>query len=343
MAKLMGKEYSRVELMKRVGDISQIAGATSYTYREGRASGVDAIEMNNGAGLSIVLLPGRGMDIAGARYQDCALSFISKAGITSPNYYEEDDFLRGFFAGFLTTCGLTYMGAPCIDEGKQLGLHGRISNIPANDVSISQQWVGDDFVMKVTGRVTQSAVFGENMVLRREITMKLGENTIHIHDTVENCGYNESPFMLLYHFNFGYPLVDENTTLLTNCTDVRPSNEDAARGINECHTFEAPCHDYAEQVFYHTPPAKNAKAALYNEALAIGVMLQFDPKQLPHLIEWKQMGEGDYAVGLEPATWYPEGRAKAREKGELIFMQPFEKREFHITASIIHGKEEING
>ena len=37
----------------------------------------------------------------------------------------------------MTTCGLTYMGAPCTDAGDTLGLHGRISNTPACDVGVS--------------------------------------------------------------------------------------------------------------------------------------------------------------------------------------------------------------
>ena len=52
------------------------------------------------------------------------------------------------------------------------------------------------------------------------------------------------------------------------------------------------------------------------------------------------MGQGDYVVGLEPATWYPEGRSQARERGELEFLKPFEKRKFHIELGIIDGIDE---
>ena len=46
------------------------------------------------------------------------------------------------------------------------------------------------------------------------------------------------------------------------------------------------------------------------------------------------MGEGDYVCGIEPATWKPEGRAKARELGELQFIEPSEKREFNLEIEI---------
>jgi hypothetical protein len=82
------------------------------------------------------------MDIAWAEFKGEPVSFISKTGVSTPAYFEENGFgfLRNFTYGLLTTCGLTYMGAPCVDEGTQLGLHGRISNIPADDVSVYQEW-----------------------------------------------------------------------------------------------------------------------------------------------------------------------------------------------------------
>ena len=72
-----------------------------------------------------------------------ALGYISKIDIVSPAYYEQPEFgfFRNFFAGLLTTCGLSYMGDPNIDNDEELGLHGRISNTDAEDVCISNEWV----------------------------------------------------------------------------------------------------------------------------------------------------------------------------------------------------------
>ena len=73
------------------------------------------------------------MDIAGAFYEGQAVSWISKTGITSPFLYEKDDknFLRGFYGGLVTTCGLANIGAPFGEHG----LHGRIGNIPAEKIN----------------------------------------------------------------------------------------------------------------------------------------------------------------------------------------------------------------
>lgn len=330
MAKLFGKEYTKAELRKRVGDLSQVAGAVKFQYSDGKAAGTEAIEVRNGSGLRFVVLPGRGMDIAYAELNGVPFSYISKTGVVNACHYDEEDFLRSFTAGLLTTCGLTYMGAGCVDEGKTLGLHGRIANTPAYDVGITQQWQGDDFVISVRGKVREATVFGENMVLTRTITTRLGDNQIHIHDEIENVGFSASPVMVLYHFNFGFPLLSGDSVLTTNCTDVKPRDAAAEPGLGECCKFAEPTPNYSEQVFSRKAVAQSY-ARLENPTLGKAVELRFNGAELPYLIEWKQVGEQDYVVGLEPGTNPPGGRAAARADGTLMFLEPQQKREHSLT------------
>ena len=37
------------------------------------------------------------------------------------------------------------------------------------------------------------------------------ENEIIIKDKVKNIGFDETPYMILYHMNMGYPLLTENS------------------------------------------------------------------------------------------------------------------------------------
>lgn len=332
MPNVFHESLKKADLLKRVGDITQIAGALPFTYREGKAGGVDAIEVRTGGGLRFVVLPGRGMDIAFAELQGMPLSYISKTGVVSPAHYDEKDFLRSFTGGLLTTCGLTYMGAPCEDEGVSLGAHGRIANTPAYDVGITQEWQDDDFVITLRGKVREAAVFGESMVLTRTITAKLGENTIAICDKIENTGFEPTPLMVLYHMNFGYPLVSEHTSLTTNCTGLRPRDADAKAGVDQTLSFSVPVHGYREQVFYRDA-VENSFAALKNAKNGLSARIAFSGQELPYLVQWKQMGEQEYVVGLEPGTYPPDGRAAARERGELAYLAPQEKRSFHLCLS----------
>ena len=144
--------------------------------------------------------------------------------------------------------------------------------------------------------------------------------------------------MVLYHMNFGYPLLSEKSTLETNCINMRPRDDDAAVGKDESEKFSPPIKGYKEQVFYRDSVAKSY-AKLTNPELGASVKVEFSADQLPYFVEWKQVGEQDYVVGLEPATNPPDGRAKVRESGELNFLDPEQKREFDIVLSFIKGDE----
>lgn len=333
---LYGKKLTRQELTKYVGEVSQVADARECVLSSGKADGVRAIEVRTGSGLNFTVLPTRGLDIAWADYKGKALSFISKTGVTHPAYFDKDgfEFLRGFYCGLVTTCGLTYFGAPCNDNGEELGLHGRISNIPAQNVCVQKYWDGDEYIIKISGEVVESKVFNENLVLHRVIETKLGSKELKITDIIENIGFNRQPFMLLYHCNFGYPIVDENTVLIEpEGTVVKARDTEGV--VENCFEFQKPTHDYAEQVFYHDMPGKEVQAILYNKDIQLGAYVAFDREQFSHFGEWKMMGEGDYVVGLEPCNAVPEGRNVVRERGDLEYIEPGEKKVFELTIGVM--------
>ncbi len=345
MSTLFGKNMSRRELMKHVGDLSQMARIVDFRFGSGRAEGMRGYEVVNGSGLSFTVLPSRCLDISFASYKGIPLSFISKAGLSAPSFFEKEQlgFLRTFTCGLITTCGLTYMGAPCEDEGEELGLHGRISHIPAQNCNAFTSWEGDDLVFCIRGQVRESAMFGTNMVLNREITTHLGSPEIHIKDTIVNEGFETSPFMLMYHCNFGYPVLGRSTRLFMDSDTVRSRDPRAEEGIREWNEFDEPQHGFTEQLYYFdVKPDQDgyASAVIENPDLLISglrIRLKFRKDTLPYCSEWKQIGEGDYVLGIEPGNWLPEGRAKARERGELRSLQPGES----VTTELIFQVEEL--
>ncbi|MBC7334516.1 MAG: DUF4432 family protein, partial [Actinobacteria bacterium] len=62
---------------------------------------------------------------------------------------------------------------------------------------------------------------------------------------------------------------------------------------------------------------------------------------LPHLIQWKQMGEGEYVCGLEPANSLVRGRKIERQEGNLKFIKPGEKVNFKVEINILTSNKEI--
>lgn len=350
MAKLYGKTMSKNEIRKRTGDISQIADMRLMSFEEGKARGMRSIECRNGSGLEYTILPDRGMDIAWASFCGAPFSYISKSEVCRPDYFVENEdkgFLDNFFAGVLTTSGFSNTGAANVDEGKPYGLHGVANNIPANEVCITKEWEEDEYCMTARGKVRQSRFYGEELVLTRTIETRLGVNRIVVRDEFENAGFTAQPFMLLYHMNFGYPFLSEDSELILNSCRIRPRTEEAEKGIQTYGELFGPVHGYKEQCFYHDLNADQngmVRAGLYNPGLGhsgTGIYLTYRKEELPCFCQWKQMGEQEYVMGLIPSNGYAEGRNAAREKGELVMLEPGEKKTVTLQLSVEEGKHTL--
>jgi len=333
-------------ILKYVGDFSQIFGIKEYIYSTGKSKGIKAFDFRNGSGLEFTVIADRCLDFSNLSFNGINCSYLSKTGIVSPNFYAEDDksFLRNFYGGFLTTCGLRNVGSSCMDEGDFFGLHGRISNTPAEELCSHVEWIDDTPVLTLSGKVQESAFFGENLILHRKIMCRYGENKIHIQNTIENAGFRKEPLFVLFHFNFGYPLLDEDAVLISPTEKLIPYNERSLKGIENYNKFQAPTHAYSEQVFYHHLRANTEDetcVALINNRLELGVALRFDQKQFTNFTQWKQMGESEYVVGLEPGNCKVDGRAKARKERNLQYLEPGECKKFDIVIEIVNGTDKI--
>ena len=338
-------------LKKRLGSMSQIAGLKKYRLSEGRADGVDAVEVRTGTGFCYTVLPGRGMDIAWTEYKGVPISYMSSTGVSAGSYYESSsmEWLRNFFAGMLTTCGFSNVGGPCDNEhaviGKRdLGLHGRLTNLPASEICTSEEWEDNRYVMRVSGKMRESCLHGENITLRRTITSVLGKNKLLLHDRIENESNRVQPCMLLYHMNVGYPVLSENTRLLLTSQHVAGASALAEAEIEEYARFHEPKAASEERCYFHklkTDEEGKAYVAVINDELELAVLFTYYPNQLPCFTEWKMLNEGEYVLGIEPGTSTPIGRINAEKAGILQTLTAGEIREVDIEIEIIDGKAEI--
>lgn len=348
MPVINGIKINKLELLKRVGSIEQVCGFKKYIFNEGKAQGVEAVDINNGNGLMFTILLGRNLDIANCIYKGINVSYITKNGIVSSCYFEKDgnEWFRNFIGGLLTTCGITYAGAPCYDNGKQLGLHGRISNCPAENICCESYWKDDDYIISIKGKTYERKFFGDYICLSREIKVVCGENKIYIHDSIENLGYEISPIMMIYHFNFGYPLLDTQSEVYIDSYETIPVDYEAQKNFNERFKITEPMHKISENVYFHKMNSKEniCSAVLFNEKLGnngIGVKIRFNKDELPYLNQWKMMGEGEYVLGLEPSNCMTLGRKHAKENGMLRYINPGEIKHFNIEVEIIEDRNSI--
>jgi len=340
MVELFGRAWTRAELLERVGDVSQVGGARAVSLAEGPEAGVQAAEVRTGSGFAFTVLPGRGMDIGFAEYRGMPLCWRSATGEVAAAFYEPagEGWLRGFSGGLMATCGLTTAGWPSVDEGVALPLHGRASYLAARNVWIDGEWQGDEYVMWVQGRTRETVVFGDNVRLSRRVWARLGESRLFIDDVVENLGHRRVPHLLAYHINVGFPLLDEGSELISSAEQIEPMTDEFAYGLETWPQYGPPRADWRATVMVHRPRADAsgwAQTALVNRRLALGVYVKQRPEQLPFLWQWKQLGQGAYVAGIEPANCFGRGRADDRARGTLRELAPGEQQTYHLEIGVL--------
>jgi hypothetical protein len=346
---IWGREWTRRELMDRVGSLSQLGGITPFEYSQGKAKGVGSIRVRTAAGLEFSVLPEKGLDIFEASYQGRSLSWHSPVGVVHPAFYDPRDiqWLKTFPGGLLSTCGLISVGSHSEDQGEQLGLHGAIGNTPAENVAWEENWTGDDCTLCVSGTVRETRVHGQNLVLRRSIETSLAARTISVRDSVENQGFQATPLMLLYHLNFGFPLLTDRSRFYAPSEKVEARNEHSRGTIQEWAQFGPPAQSLPERVYYHDMKANaagTATVALLNDdgARDFGVAVQYSAASLPSFVQWKMTSVNHFVLGLEPANCRVEGRKAERERGTLVILEPGEKRDSFVEISILDGVQEVS-
>jgi hypothetical protein len=347
--RLWGKDLSAGDVRRYCGSLQQVAGVRRFTYSEGKATGLDAVELRTGSGLRYVVLPGRGMDIGMADYCGIPLAFYSEVGDANPNYFEPvgAGLLRNYAGGLLMTAGLTQVGAPGDDSGEALGLHGRISNIPAEEVAAGSCGdKADEYGFYVKGKVREAcSLAGPNLLLKRCITSRFGGNKILIEDSVTNEGFQESPHMILYHINLGFPILDAGSEFVANSRSVRAKDEVAQQQQDHYRVYDGPTPGYPDIVFYHDlAPDENgwAAAALINRRLNMGIGIRFDKATLPNFVQWKYTNVGDYVTGMEPANCLAEGRIKQRQIGNLVMLKPGESKHYTVEINVLTDKDDLD-
>jgi hypothetical protein len=341
MAELYGRTWKRKELVRLVGSMDQVAGIRQFEAVEGLERGSRALQVWTGSGLTFNVLAERALDLGAFQYKGMPLNWRSAVGEAHPAFYDPTGihWLRSFGGGMLVTCGLDHFGAPGRDSGQDFGLHGRVSNLPARAVGCRAEWAGDEYELEVSGQVRQAQVFGENILLRRRLSTRLGSNRVQIEDTVTNEGFAPQPHMLLYHFNTGFPLLTAAARLELEVSATEPRDDDAKAGLADWRTFQTPAPGYREQVFIHTPvPDKQGRgrAEVLNPEMKLGLRLSFDAAALPYLMEWKMMGEGLYVLGIEPSNCRTlGGRAAARAGGLLPELAAGESRTYRLELEVV--------
>lgn len=331
-------DLQRETIEQHAIDMRQFIG-----WRQGTLSnGMRVIDGYNSSGLTLTLLPDRGLDIWLAAHNGRPLTWVSQGSPHASDFGA--GWLRLFNGGLLATCGLRHVGPPETDErsGQFRDLHGDVSLLQAYNVVVSGGWNGEHYCVEVTGEVAEAALFGEQLHLTRTVRLWLGEPAIEIIDVVENRYDQPAPFMLLHHFNFGYPLVHDGVKLHVAGNDVVPRDLQASSAFHDWPNYHAATPRHLEEVFFHQVVADKehrALAVLASETL--GVALEWDTTREPYLTQWKNYRKGTYICGVEPGNCVPEGQNRAARTGRLVHLAPGERHEFCNRLTVLDGAEAV--
>lgn len=347
MATVFGKQYTKRELLAKVGDISQLCGIKISQLTEGTAAGTQIARAWTGAGLEFEINLGRGMGIGAFRYRGTPLAWVSATGEVNGAYYDafEGQMDRSYYGGLMHMCGFRQVGAPNVDQGETLGMHGRASNLPAKNIYVDGEWSGDEYEIWAQGKVQEVSALGENICMTRKVSAKLGESKITIHDKIQNCAHTSTEFMILYHTNYGFPLLDEGTQLfLPSINSVDSENghpvKQAVYG-----QFSAAHQGAGQQIYFHQLAHQNGSTGyvIYHPKLqgGLGLLVEFDQTHLPNIIQWVDLEEGQNVLEVGPSNCKCFGRAAERAAGTLDFLEPGEIREFEISFTVLDGNDQI--
>lgn len=273
-------------MSEKINHFNQVASAVRYQITSGESEGLNVIDCNNGK-IRFLLNESKGLDIMQLYHQGVNVSFISKNGFTS----REINFDNRFEGGMLYTCGFDSVGGR---EGYET--HGSYHLTKANVTKIECL----DSGITIEAELRNSALFGKNLLIKRKVYTEINGDSVTVSDTLINEAYRPENYSVLYHVNFGYPMLDEGAYITADIEKTTPRTDWAKQNLTTFNVIEAPTPLKEETCYYHN--LKTPKISLTNEKLGKKCTLTYSNDTLDKFIEWKSMASGDYALGLEPTT-----------------------------------------
>lgn len=324
--------------------------ATSYRWQDGPSAGVHGVDLCNGK-LTATILPTRGMGLHSVQYGDWRIGW--KSPVRGPVHPALVPLLDpsglGWLDGFdelLCRCGLYSNGAPEFAANGALvyPLHGRIANTPAHAVELTSDPAAK--TISLAGTMDESRFHFQKLRLRSTVTLPASEARLNILDEVTNFSDLPGEMELLYHINFGEPLLDAGSKVIAAAKRVVPRNPHSADDLAAWDQVGPPHATKPEQVYFLEPLAdRNGRATvlLRNDAGTHGVSVGFRLEQLPYFTLWKNTAPSadGYVVGLEPGINFPNTRTFEAQHGRIKQLAAGETARFELELAFYDSAAEV--
>lgn len=317
----------------------------------GKQEGSKVLTITSKNGLTIALSPTRGMDLLHVNGDGIRLGWDSPVDeVVNPAYINlESRNGLGWLEGFnemMVRCGYEWTGHPVVKDGRIYTLHGKAGNTPASRVEVTI----DDKApheIRVRGLLKEHTFKKANLETWTELRYVPGAKSFTLHDVLTNRGDYPHDYQIIYHSNFGTPILEKDSRFIAPLKSVSPFNDYAKTGLKTWNTYGAPARDFDEMVFNLVPKADSSGktlAAVINSKGDKGASIEFDTHQLPLLTMWKNTDtlKQGYVTGIEPGTNYAYPVTIEKEQGRVRQLQPGQSTTFELTYTLLSSASAVN-
>ncbi len=315
----------------------------------GKQHGSEVITLTS-EDFSLSVSPTRGMSILSAKGNGVRIGWDSPIDeVVNPAYINlESRGGLGWLDGFnemMVRCGFEWTGHPVVVDGRTYSIHGRAGNTPASNVVINIEEM-PPYTIKIRGLIKENTFKNSKLETQTELRYVPGTHSFTVHDVLTNQSDYAKDYQIIYHSNFGTPLLEEGAQFFAPVKEISPFNEYAVKGLKNWKTYSAPTKHFDEEVFNLVLLAENTgqtMAMLSNKANDKAVLMEFNLNQLPVLSLWKNTDtlKQGYVTGIEPGTSFAYPVTIEKAHGRVKQLQPGEKTEFTLIYTLLTNNHDI--
>lgn len=301
-------------------------------------------------GLTIRLSPTRGLGILSVEGDGIRLGWNSPVKeVVNPQYINlESRGGNGWLEGFnemLVRCGFEWTGHAVQADGMLYTLHGRAQNTPVAKLFVDIEDKAP-YTITVSGLIQEKAFKKSNLETWVRLSYVPGSKEFTVHDTVTNKGDYPKDYQIIYHSNFGTPILERGAKFVAPVKEISPFNDYAIKGLKNWQTYLGPTRNFDEMVFNIYPYADakgQTQVMLANKVGNKGVGISFNTRELPVLTLWKNtdtFNQG-YVTGIEPGTSFAYPVTIEREQKRVRQLPPGKSANFTLKYSLLSSKEAV--
>lgn len=301
-------------------------------------------------GLTINLSPTRGLGIVNVEGNGIRLGWDSPVKeIVNPKYMNlESRGGAGWLDGFnemMVRCGFEWSGHAVQADGMMYTLHGRAQNTPVSKLFVEVEDQAP-FTITIRGLIKENTFKKSNFETWVAIRHVPGSKEFTVHDILTNLSDYDRDYQIIYHSNFGTPILEQGAKFVAPVKEISPFNEYAATGLKNWQTYQGPTKGFDEMVyniFPYSDANNQTQVMLTNNASDKGVGIAFNTQQLPVLTLWKNTDtlKQGYVTGIEPGTSFAYPVTIEREQKRVPQLGAGKSTEFILTYSLLSNKEEV--